>query len=77
MAKRRFSRSLPTLRRQLLMLMCIAVACISAILLWSNYSYTRTQKENLENYQALYSAQLAQSVRQSYVSYKNIAYSVA
>ena len=47
MAKRRFSRRLLTLRRQLLMLMCIAVVCISAILLWSNYSYTRTQKENL------------------------------
>ena len=77
MAKPCFSRRLLTLRRQLLMLMCIAVACVSAILLWSNYSYTRTQKENLENYQALYSAQLAQSVRQSYVSYKNIAYSVA
>ncbi|MGN0972756.1 MAG: sensor histidine kinase [Aristaeellaceae bacterium] len=77
MTKRRFSRRSLTLRRQLLMLMCIAVMCISAILLWSNYSYTRTQKENLENYQALYSAQLAQSVRQSYVSYKNIAYSVA
>ena len=77
MTKRRFSRRSLTLRRQLLMLMCIAVVCISAILLWSNYSYTRTQKENLENYQALYSAQLAQSVRQSYVSYKNIAYSVA
>ena len=77
MAKRRFSRRLLTLRRQLLMLMCVAVACICAILLWSNYSYSSTQKENLENYQALYSAQLAQSVRQSYVSYRNIAYSVA
>ena len=77
MAKRRDSRRLLTLRRQLLMLMCIAVVCICAILLWSNYSYSRTQKENLESYQALYSAQLAQSVRQSYVSYKNIAYSVA
>ncbi|MGN1019190.1 MAG: sensor histidine kinase [Aristaeellaceae bacterium] len=77
MARRRFSRRLLTLRRQLLMLMCVAVACICAILLWSNYSYTSTQKENLENYQALYSAQLAQSVRQSYVSYRNIAYSVA
>ena len=53
MTKRRFSRRSLTLRRQLLMLMCIAVVCISAILLWSNYSYTRTQKENLENYQAL------------------------
>ncbi|MGN0746989.1 MAG: sensor histidine kinase [Aristaeellaceae bacterium] len=77
MTKRRFSRRQLTLRKQLLMLMCIAVVCICAILLWNNYSYTRTQKENLENYQALYSAQLAQSVRQSYVSYRNIAYSVA
>ncbi|MGN0779036.1 MAG: histidine kinase [Aristaeellaceae bacterium] len=77
MPNRGISRSRVTLRRQLVMVMCIAVACICIILMWSNASYTRTQKDNLESYQAMYAAQMAQSVRQAYVSYKNIAYSVA
>lgn len=70
--RRRFS-----LRKQLLTLLIVFALVVTATLLFSAASFIRTQYENMIGYQDLYSDQLAHSTRQTYASYKSIAYSVA
>lgn len=71
------NKTLYPLQKQLLRLLFIFVTCVIGIIVWSVVDYTKIQQENLDNYLELYSDQLAQTTRQSYTSYENIAYSVA
>ncbi len=70
-------KKLLPLQTQLLRLLIIFVIATISLILWSMYDYKRIQEENLDSYLELYSNQLAQSTRQAYTSYENIAYSIA
>ncbi len=70
-------KKLLPLQTQLLRLLFMLVVCTLSIILWSIYDYIKIQEDNLDSYLELYSNQLAQSTRQAYTSYENIAYSVA
>ncbi|MBQ8638439.1 MAG: sensor histidine kinase [Lachnospiraceae bacterium] len=69
-------RLLP-LQQQLLFLLCMFVVFIFSIIIWSVNDYMTIQRESMDSYLELYSSHMAQTARQSYTSYENIAYSVA
>lgn len=70
-------KKLQPLQKQLIHLLLIFVICVFGIIIWSVSDYIQLQRKNLENSLELYAGHLAQTVRQSYTSYENIAYSVA
>lgn len=74
--KKREKKLLP-LQKQLIHLLIVFVFCVISILVWSITDYIKVQRENLDEYLELYAGHLAQTARQSYTSYENIAYSVA
>lgn len=70
-------KKLQPLQKQLVHLLLIFVICVLSIIVWSISDYIKLQNKNLENTLELYAGHLAQTARQSYTSYENIAYSVA
>lgn len=70
-------KKLRPLQKQLVHLLLIFVICVFGIIVWSVSDYIKLQRQNLENSLELYAGHLAQTARQSYTSYENIAYSVA
>lgn len=70
-------KKLRPLQKQLVHLLLIFVICVLSIIVWSISDYIKLQNKNLENTLELYAGHLAQTARQSYTSYENIAYSVA
>ena len=70
-------KKLLPLQRQLIHLLVIFVACVIGIVIWSVIVYMKVQRKSLDDYLELYAGHLAQTARQSYTSYENIAYSVA
>ena len=70
-------KKLQPLQKQLVHLLLIFVVCVLGILVWSVSDYIKLQRKNLESSLELYAGHLAQTARQSYTSYENIAYSVA
>ncbi len=70
-------KKLQPLQKQLIHLLLIFVICVLGIVVWSVSDYIKLQRKNLEGSLELYAGHLAQTARQSYISYENIAYSVA
>ena len=70
-------KKLQPLQKQLVHLLLIFVICVLSIIVWSISDYIKLQNKNLENTLELYAGHLAQTARQSYTSYENIAYSAA
>lgn len=70
-------KKLQPLQKQLIHLLLIFVICVLGIIVWSVSDYIKLQRKNLEGSLELYAGHLAQTARQSYTSYENIAYSVA
>ena len=68
-------KKLRPLQKQLVHLLLIFVICVLSIIVWSISDYIKLQNKNLENTLELYAGHLAQTARQSYTSYENIAYS--
>ncbi len=77
MKRQKNKKKLHPLQKQLIHLLLIFVVCVLSILVWSVSDYIKLQRKNLESSLELYAGHLAQTARQSYTSYENIAYSVA
>ncbi len=70
-------KRLPSLRTQLLIIICSFLICSLGVSLGSAVSTIRLQQKNLKNYLSLYASQLMATTSRSYTTFENIAYSTA